>query len=275
MQPFTFFISYRRQDTAPIALLLKSEIEKRLEFVRVSVDVEEMKPGDEFPERLRSLIDSAHATIVLIGKNWMPRAKARHTAEADTDWVVKELEYSKSAPLTMPDPDRFGLARREIIPLFADCERGFGNFHLPESVSFLMGWHSEHIDYAGWPSAIGPLLDRIAIKLSIKKRPDTDEYPKPDLAKARTQSLADSELTNILKYDDYEGWYVDNFGNAEARYLVVHMKSIDRRASGPEHQTLWGLMLEKKQQDFPEVAYQLIGRYPALVDERRWYKSWR
>ena len=59
------------------------------------------------------------------------------------------------------------------------------------------------------------------------------------------------------------------------RDRVVHMKSIDRRASGPEHQTLWGLMLEKKQHDFAEVAYQLIGSYPALVSGRRWYRLWR
>ena len=32
--------------------------------------------------------------------------------------------------------------------------------------------------------------------------------------------LADRELSAILAYDDYEGWYVDNFGNAEVRYLV-------------------------------------------------------
>lgn len=59
------------------------------------------------------------------------------------------------------------------------------------------------------------------------------------------------------------------------RDRVVHMKSADRRASGPEHQTLWGLMLEKKQQDFAEIAYQLIGSYPALVNGRRWFRSWR
>nr|WP_255527258.1 4a-hydroxytetrahydrobiopterin dehydratase [Oculatella sp. LEGE 06141] len=80
--------------------------------------------------------------------------------------------------------------------------------------------HSEYIDYAGWPVAIGPLIDRIAVKLNLKKRPDADEYPKPDLAKARTQPLGDQELASILTYDDYEGWYIDNFGNAEVRYLV-------------------------------------------------------
>lgn len=41
------------------------------------------------------------------------------------------------------------------------------------------------------------------------------------------------------------------------------------------HRTLWGLLIEKKQQDFAEVAYQLIGSYATLVDERRWYRSWR
>jgi pterin-4a-carbinolamine dehydratase len=87
-----------------------------------------------------------------------------------------------------------------------------------------IGLHSEHIDYAEWPSAIGPLLDRLAVKLSLKKRPDADEYPKPDLAKARTQPLPDVELTQILRYDDFEGWYVDNYGNAEVRYLVKTFK---------------------------------------------------
>lgn len=57
------------------------------------------------------------------------------------------------------------------------------------------------------------------------------------------------------------------------RDRVIHMKSVDRRASGPEQQTLWGLMLEQKQQDFAEVAYRLIGGYPALVGGRRWYRS--
>lgn len=153
MHPFTFFISDRRQDTAPIALLLKNDIEKRMQFVRVSVDVEAMQPGDEFPARLRGLIDGAHATIALIGRQW-PAQRA------------------------------------------------------------------ERIDNAGWPSAIGPLIDRMAVRLALKKRPDGDEDPKPDLAKARTQPLPDSELAQILRSDDFAGWNIDNHGNAPARCLA-------------------------------------------------------
>lgn len=218
MQPFTFFISYRRQDTAPIALLLKNEIEKRLQFVRV------MAPGDVFPDRLRSLIGDSHATIALIGKNWMPRRGMDNSARVGDDWVVRELEYSLSAPLTHIEADRFNLTQQAVIPIFADCERQFSQFELPKSLEFLSTLQSEYIDYAGWPSSIAPLLDRIAVKLNVKKRPDKDVYPKPDLAKARTQPLADAELSTILAFDDYEGWYIDNFGNLDVRYLVKTFK---------------------------------------------------
>lgn len=233
MHPFTFFISYRRQDTAPIALLLKSEIEKRMQFVRVSVDVEEMKPGDNFPEHLKNLIDGAHATIVLIGKNWMPPSGKEIKKEEKSDWVAEEVKYSKIATISLPESDRYNLNRREIIPVFADCPRNFNQFDMPAELGFLASLHSEHIAYAGWPSSIGPLIDRIAAKLSLKKRPDGDEYPKPDIAKARTQPLPDAELDKTLKYDDFEGWYVDNFGNAEARHLVKTFKfaSFDKASS--------------------------------------------
>ncbi len=224
MRPFTSFVSYRRQDTAPIALLLKNEIEKKLQFVRVSVDVEEMTPDDHFPDRLKRLIDEAHATIALIGKQWMPKRGIRSTERIGDDWVAHELERSASAPFAQSMNDRYGLTQRVVFPLFADCERSFNQFELPASIAYLSNLHSEQIDYASWPSAIGPLLDRIPVKLHLQKRPDKDEYPKPDLAKARTQPLADKELISILTYDDYEGWYIDNFGDADVRYLVKTFK---------------------------------------------------
>ena len=64
--------------------------------------------------------------------------------------------------------------------------------------------------------AIGPLIERIAVNLGLKKRPD-------DAAKARTQPVPDQELLSILKYDDYDGWYLDNFGNTDMGYLVKNI----------------------------------------------------
>lgn len=231
MQPFTFFISYRREYTAPIALLLKYELEKRLQFVRVSVDVEEIRAGMNFPSRIQQLIEEAHATIVLIGKNWMPKRSEMISktsmalnesslAIASKDWVVAELTHSATSPLTHDQDNRYGLERRAILPIFADCEPGLDQFDVPEGIANLANTQWESIRSADWPITIGPLIDRIAVNLNLKKRPDKDEYPKPDAAKARTQPLSDPELMATLTYEDYEGWYLDNFGNAEVRYLV-------------------------------------------------------
>lgn len=231
MQPFTFFISYRREYTAPIALLLKYELEKRLQFVRVSVDVEEMSPGMDFPSRIEQLIEGAHATIVLIGKKWMPRrnegsvkspalAKESLQTKESQDWVLSELKHSASAGLPPDGNSRYGLDKRAIIPIFADCDPGFDQFVVPEEIKSIRYRHGQSINSADWPTAIGPLIDRIAVDLKLKKRPEKDEYPKPNAAKARTQPLSDPELMATLHYEDYEGWYLDNFGNAEVRYLV-------------------------------------------------------
>ncbi len=57
------------------------------------------------------------------------------------------------------------------------------------------------------------------------------------------------------------------------RDRLVHMKSVDRRASGPEHQTIWGVMLAHRPMDFPSVAHRVIGAYEALVKDRRWFTS--
>jgi pterin-4a-carbinolamine dehydratase len=235
VQPFTFFVSYRRQDTAPIALLLKSEIEKRLQFVRVIVDVEDMHPGDDFPERIRNFIEGAHATIVLIGKNWMPRrdratpargkaigrrARRGDGRASDIDWVRSELEISKRAPLAHAKADRYGSNERWLLPLFIDCDMSFGQFELPSSLGHVTTKHAQRIDYASWPQDIGPIIQSWAVKLKLHDRPERDEYPEPSPAKARTQPVDEQELATILNYDDYEGWYVDNFGDGKVRYLV-------------------------------------------------------
>jgi len=229
MEPFTFFVSYRRQDTGPIALLLKYEMEKRLQFVRVFVDVEEIRPGSTFPDRIKELIDKAHATIVLIGKNWMPRRGTAHaladdvpteTTLAKKDWIVEEIEYSGTSSIHYDDTNRYGLKERELFPMFVDCERNFDQFELPGEIANVSLRNAESIDYASWPDRIGPLIEKIAITLDLKKRPEKDEFPTPDPAKARTQPVRDEDLATILKYDDYQGWYLDNFGNTDVRYLV-------------------------------------------------------
>jgi 4a-hydroxytetrahydrobiopterin dehydratase len=233
-EPFTFFISYRRRDTAPIALLLKYEIEKRLQFVRVLVDVEDIRQGEHFPSRLEQMVSKSHATLVLVGQRWMPLTQA--TAKPadhppndppDQDWIVSEILLSNNSPVDYDEINQYGLDRRAILPIFVNCACNFSQFQLPEEIQFISQIHAETITYAGWPVAIGPLIERIAINLNLKQRPTTDEYPTPDPVKARTQPLSDRELTATLQYSDYAGWYIDNSGDTDVRYLAKTFKFPD------------------------------------------------
>ncbi len=58
----------------------------------------------------------------------------------------------------------------------------------------------------------------------------------------------------------------------DTRDRLIHMKSVDRKASGPEHQTLWGLMLEKRNVAFPDLALNVIEFFTSLVKDRRWFR---
>ena len=187
----------------------------------MSVDVHDMKPGEEFPDRIKRLIDEAHVTIALIGEGWMPRRGANPSSDLKRDWVTHELEYSRSSQLAMPEEDCFELSKREIIPIFVNCKKSFDQFEIPSPISYLSDLHSEQIDYASWPRSIGPLLEGIADTLKLKKRlANKNGHPDPARAKSKTESLADEELKKILAYNDYDGWYIDNFGNSESRYIV-------------------------------------------------------
>jgi hypothetical protein len=61
----------------------------------------------------------------------------------------------------------------------------------------------------------------------------------------------------------------------EIRDRLVHLKSADRRASGPENQTLWGIMLSNRETDFSRSAVNVIAHYESLVKDRRWFSFYR
>ncbi|CZG49121.1 hypothetical protein SE938_16050 [Legionella pneumophila] len=59
----------------------------------------------------------------------------------------------------------------------------------------------------------------------------------------------------------------------ELRDRIIHLKSIDMRASGPEKNTLWGDLIRKKNIDFPRIAIDIIGYFYPTEKRSRWYKE--
>jgi hypothetical protein len=57
------------------------------------------------------------------------------------------------------------------------------------------------------------------------------------------------------------------------RDRIVHLKAIDRKASGPEDETVWGAMLREHATPFCDYAHAIVGSYPP-VEGRRWFRRY-
>ena len=101
-----------------------------------------------------------------------------------------------------------------------DIDADFARFSMPVELGGLADFDSQTIRSAAWPSEFAPVLDRIAVAVGLKNRPDDERYPPPDPGKPRTLPLGDEELTAALHDEDLRGWYVDHFGSTEVRYLA-------------------------------------------------------
>lgn len=60
----------------------------------------------------------------------------------------------------------------------------------------------------------------------------------------------------------------------KTRDRIIHLKSVDRKASGPEEETIWGTMLRLHEVPFCDYAHEIIGHFGSAVDSRRWYMKY-
>jgi 4a-hydroxytetrahydrobiopterin dehydratase len=234
--PFTFFISYRRPFMIVVALLLKDELERRFRHVRVIIDEQDTEGtwNQEYRGNIGNLIEIAHATILLVDSNWMPKCKNELQIElhesdipfdvGPIDCIIQEVTLSQTLPLSEKATNSYNLISRRLIPVFIDCPPTFKQFLLPAALKSLADLEGEQIEYKNWSASIGFLLDQLAVRSNL--RPLTIANPASGLDKRSIDSKALSldELTILLSFKDYEGWYIDTYGDSQSQYLVKKFK---------------------------------------------------
>jgi 4a-hydroxytetrahydrobiopterin dehydratase len=236
MGPATIFISYRRDDSRPFALLLKYELEKHLQFVRVFVDTSDIRPGDPFPEAIRGSVNEADVVLALIGGSWMPR-RGERPREGD-DWVEKELALALDA-------------KKLIIPVRFTDTISFGNFEIPASIQAVTRNNFATLAHDSWAPTLEQLMQQLVDRLQLQRRRTKNQYPVPDPVKGRTQPFSDEMIHQIIAYEDLAGWYVDNFNDPAKRCLVkefrfdnfdgafTFMKRVAEFCAVIEHHPIW------------------------------------
>ena len=235
-RPTTIFISYRRDDSRPFALLLKYELEKHLQFVRVFLDTSDIHPGDPFPEAIGRSIVEADVVLALIAGAWMPRRG--QGPRAGDDWVEKELVLAlKGGTL--------------IIPVRFSENVGFADFEITPSIQDVAKLSFATLVQETWAASVEQLIQRLVDRLQLKRHRTQNQYPTPSPSKGRTQPFSDEMIHQIIAYEDLAGWYVDNFSDPAKRCLVkefrfddfdgafAFMKRVAEFCSVIEHHPIW------------------------------------
>jgi 4a-hydroxytetrahydrobiopterin dehydratase len=236
IRPTSIFISYRRDDSRPFALLLKYELEKHLQFVRIFLDTSDIHPGDPFPDAIRTSIADADVVLALIAGTWMPR-RGEPPREGD-DWVEEELTLALAAG-------------KLIIPVRFSETIDFSDFDIPAGIRRVTRNAFATLAHENWSSSVEQLIQSLVDKLQLKRHRTKNQYPVPSPSKGRTQPFTDEMIHQIIAYEDLAGWYVDNFNDPAKRCLVkefrfddfdgafAFMKRVAEFCSVIEHHPIW------------------------------------
>lgn len=104
------------------------------------------------------------------------------------------------------------------------------------------------------------LPPEILDKSEIERRVSLDEK----LKKVLPDALKTKSPSGTKAWQDFKEL-------KEVRDRLIHLKSGDRKSSGPEFQTLWGLMLEKDKIIYHDTAVNMIAAFPTASNGRRWF----
>ena len=126
-------ISYRREDSLPIAGRLYDRLQAEFGKRNVFMDFDSIPPGVDFRERIKETIEKSDLVIALIGPQWLgEQSNGSRRIDDPTDFVRLEIEYALKGgipliPLLinstpMPKPEKLpsdirALAFRNALPL--------------------------------------------------------------------------------------------------------------------------------------------------------------
>jgi len=142
------FVSYRRDDQTLLAQMLHDRIAQRFGAERTFIDVDSIRPGEDWERALDEALVKTQIMIVVIGKRWArpagPRSPNR-LADHD-DWVRREVEEA---------------LRRDIrvLTVLANGAEIPSTTELPESVHGLRRRQAFTINDRTASSDIGELLE--------------------------------------------------------------------------------------------------------------------
>lgn len=198
MRPALIFLSYRRDDTGPYALALRSELEIRLDGVPIFLDLNRIQGGNLWAKVLDDALAKATVLIALIGQNWVGEMKDGHSRiESADDWVRKEVARALQHPSD------------GVLPVLVNCPQLPNPARLPEDLQKLFEIQAISIRTESWNTDVAHLCEVLETRFSVRVKKLGELLPQPDKLTAKEDPLSDEELEDATQKGWLNGWDVE------------------------------------------------------------------
>ncbi len=187
------FVSYRRDDTAREAHVLKAILEERLADVAVFIDTDDIAGGAEWQSTLRMELERAGAVIALIGPDWRHGAGTIDRLIDEADWVRQELELALSAK------------RGKVLPVVVEDARDVFQ-DLPSGLAGLAELQTKPLSSSHWLDDVHAIAVWVADTLGADGKPLGLAFPRPDEIKQLFPALNPTEIDSFMASGGLSGW---------------------------------------------------------------------
>lgn len=225
------FISYRRDDTGPFALALRSELDLRLRGAPVFVDLNRIQGGDVWPDVLSDALAKSRLVIALIGEDWAGQRPdgARRIDEAN-DWVASELTE--------------GLRRGIVLPVLVNGAPPPAS--LPAALAGLSAVQAVELRTRSWDSDLKAICELMRARFGVALKDSRQMMPPISPLKRTVPPLTDRELEDACA-GAMQGWAVE----------IVH----DVAVTGAVREFLCKTFLFQRDKD----AFAFLGKLGSVV----------
>jgi hypothetical protein len=165
--PRGVFLSYRREDAAPYARLLQSELRERFPDTVVFMDLDSIEPGRSFAEVIREAVDSCAVMVALIGRQWATLTDEEgHRRLDDPDDIVRfEVQTALERGV-------------RVIPVLIDGASPLRHEQLPAELRKLARLNALELSYGQYQSDADRLINLIEPRLTGTSETDIVDQPR-------------------------------------------------------------------------------------------------
>ena len=201
------FVSYRRQETGPVAGRLYDRLADRFGKSHVFIDVDAIEPGVDFAEEIFRAVAACRVLLAIIGPSWLTAADERGSRrlEDPQDWVRLEIQAALTRGV-------------RVIPILVEGAVMPAPDDLPDSLAGLARRHALRIRHESFGSDAGRLMAAVEqVLASPGTAAVSSSGPVQDNAVRVTRFLADAgRIANSITVGYWKAAALFHIGEALA-----------------------------------------------------------